>query len=69
MTTRFVEPLYEPKRRVDREDDLKNEIAFKDKVISGLDASVRQQDQLIASLQGELAELRANSLVLMGMRK
>ena len=66
MTTRFVEPLYEPKRRVDREDDLANALAFEKKVTSGLEATLRKQDELIASLQGELAELRANSLVLMG---
>jgi len=67
--TKFVEPLYEPKRYDDKVEQLTEELAFKIKSMDGMAITMEKQDQLIASLQGELAALRAESMVLMGVRK
>ena len=70
MTTRFVEPLYEPKRYDDKVEQLTEELAFKIKSMDGMAITMEKQDKLIADLQGELAGIRDRvNLVLMGVRK
>jgi len=54
MNTRFVEPLYEPKRYDDKVEELTDQIEFHKKVNNGLLATIDR-------LEGEIAKVREES--------